>query len=110
MSDVAPSRNESGAYLLVFGAVLPTLLVLEDAKIANIAGRSYTPSLDGFAYGASWLVGMGAVAKAASSTLLEELWEIVRYLSVLHLEHAEALDTWSVDEIASLGVGEWDHL
>ena len=97
-------------YLLVFGAVLPTLLVLEDAEIANVAGRSYTPSLDGFAYGASRLMGVCTVAKAASSTLLEELWEVMGYLSILHLEHTEALDTWSVDEIASLGVGEWDHL
>ena len=97
-------------YLLVFGAVLPTLLVLEDAEIADVAGRSYTPSLDGFAYGASRLMGVCTVAKAASSTLLEELWEVMGYLSILHLEHTEALDTWSVDEIASLGVGEWDHL
>ena len=55
-------------------------------------------------------MGVCTVAKAASSTLLEELWEIVGHLGILHLEHTEALDTWSVDEIASLRVGEWDHL
>ena len=110
VSDVAPSRNEGGAYLLVFGAVLPTLLVLEDAEIADVAGRSYTPSLDGFAYGASRLMGVCTVAKPASSTLLEELWEVMGHLGIFHLEHTEALDAWSVNEISSLGVGEWDHL
>ena len=55
-------------------------------------------------------MGVCTVAKPASSTLLEELWEVMGHLSILHLEHAEALDTWSVDEIASLVVGEWNHL
>ena len=55
--------------------------------------------VEGFEYGATWLVGVRAVAKAAVFRDTEYFGEIVRYFVELHIDHAETFDARSVDEL-----------
>ena len=55
--------------------------------------------VEGFEYGATWLVGVRAVAETALFGDAENLREVVRNFVELHIYHTETFDAWSVDEI-----------
>lgn len=65
-------------------------------------------TFEGFEHGAAWFVGVGAVGETAAARYLEQFREVARYLFRLHVERAEALDAWCVDEPSS--GGGHDHL
>ena len=52
----------------------------------------------GLEHRTAWLVGMGAIAEAAVLGELEDFLEVTGQLLLLHVEGAETLDAWSVDE------------
>jgi len=55
--------------------------------------------LEGLEHGTARFVGVGAVREAAVLGEMEDLLEIAGNLLGLHVEGAEALDAWSVDDI-----------
>ncbi len=88
--------------LAVTFAVFSFLLVLEHGEIGSIATLGNQLVVNGCQHGATWLVGVGAVAEAAVSTILKYLTEIVAHLLGLEIEGAESADAGGVDDV---GVG-----
>lgn len=64
---------------------------------------------EGFPYGTTWFVSVGAVGETAVLREMENLLEIACELFWFHVERAEALDAWGVDNIR-VERGEWYHL
>ena len=55
--------------------------------------------LEGLEHGTARFVGVGAVGETAVLGEMEDILEIAGNLLRLHVEGAETLDAWSVDEV-----------
>ena len=73
--------------------------VFADGEVALVAALGDEVLVEGFEDGATWLVGVRAVAETALFGDAENLREVVRNFVKLHIYHAETFDAWSVDEV-----------
>ena len=55
--------------------------------------------VEGLEDGATWLVGVRAVAETTLFGDAENLREVVRNFVEFHIYHAETFDAWGVDEV-----------
>ena len=73
--------------------------VFADGEVALVAALGDEVLVEGFEYGATWFVGVRAVAKTALFGDAENLREVVRNFVELHIYHTETFDAWGVDEV-----------
>ena len=73
--------------------------VFADWEVALVATLGDEVLVEGFEYGATWLVGVGAVAETTLFGDAENLREVVWNFVKLHIYHTETFDAWGVDEV-----------
>ena len=73
--------------------------VFADREVALVATLGDEVLVEGFEDGATWLVGVGAVAETTFFGNAENLREVVRNFVKLHIYHAKTFDARSVDEV-----------
>ena len=73
--------------------------VFADGEVALVAALGDEVLVEGFEYGATWLVGVRAVAETALFGDAENLREVVRNFVEFHIYHTETFDALSVDEV-----------
>ena len=73
--------------------------VFADGEVALVATLGDEVLVEGLEDGATWLVGVGAVAESAIFGDAENLREVVRNFVELHIYHTETFDARGVDEV-----------
>ena len=80
------------------GPVAAFVLVGEHGEVGGVAALADFVVCYCFKDCTPWFVGMGAVVETAVPGVFEYLPEIVADVFLLHVEGAESLDSWGVDD------------
>ena len=81
--------------------IFALFFILQHIEVGSIAALTDVMLLHSFTHGTVGFCAMSAVAILALVGETEDFREVVSYLLYLHVEGTKALDTWSVDDVAS---------